>query len=147
MNAPKVGFISFLVCVACVACNVVEPEVGPQQDAAPTCSAATTVAASPYGGAPATTEAGACVTRDPRCAADAGYEQDDCDTCADTYCCTERFQCYDNPSCFQADQTLDDCVDGPDAGSCWSDFTSATPLAKIITNCERVSCVTVCGVP
>jgi hypothetical protein len=132
------------------ACNAVEPEVGPRvQDAGASCGKGAVATTDPYSGATTTSggDAGACVKLDPRCVADAGYEKDECDHCADTSCCNVRFDCYDNPGCFEADQTLDECVDGPDAGGCWSDFESATPLAKIVANCLRASCASQCDVP
>ena len=131
------------------ACSAVEPEVGSRiQDAGSSCGKGTVTTADPYSGATTSSgDAGACVKLDPRCVADAGYEKDECDHCADTSCCNVRFECYDNPGCFEADEALDDCNAGPDAGSCWSDFENATPLAKIVTNCLSASCAAACGAP
>jgi hypothetical protein len=130
------------------ACSAIEPNVGPRQVATTSCGNGTVAVTDPYSGASTSGgDAGACVKLDPRCVADAGYEKNECDRCADTSCCNVRFECYDNPGCFEADQALDDCNAGPDAGSCWSDFANATPLAKIVADCERTSCATMCGIP
>ncbi|MGH7281643.1 MAG: hypothetical protein ACRELY_08990 [Polyangiaceae bacterium] len=139
-------------------CGALSPKVGAEQDAS-TCGASSSTS-SPYGGSSTTGDAGSCggAARDPRCAEDAGYEDGDCDRCEDTYCCSPRFQCYDDPACFNADENLDQCNDdaeSSDAGdeesaraACWDAFTSTPgPLAKNLHDCEAQYCKDVCEVP
>lgn len=142
-------------------CSALSPKVGPEQDAS-TCGASSS-STSPYGGYPSSSssgDAGSCgpSARDPRCIADAGYEQSDCDHCQDIYCCSQRFQCYDDPACFNADEDLDKCVESAassDAGdvdaaraSCWTAFVEQPgPLGTNIRACEAQYCKDVCEVP
>ena len=141
-------------------CSAISPKVGPEQDASTGCASSSS--SSPYGGYPSSTaagDAGACApVQDPRCAADAGYEEGDCDRCEDTSCCAQRFTCYDDPACFNADEDLDTCVEdakASDAGdedaaraACWSTFTDLPgPLAKNLRDCEAQHCKDVYEVP
>jgi hypothetical protein len=138
-------------------CDALDPNVGPVQDAAPACGTTTDVS-STYGATTPAKDAGACTKPDPRCAADSGYEDGPCDHCEDIYCCTARFECYDDPGCFIADEARDNCsaavaADAGDgdasakANACWNAFVASGPIEKTRYACLQSNCQATCGTP
>jgi hypothetical protein len=97
-------------------------------------------------------ELGAGGTSDPRCLPQGGYADDACDTCENSFCCEERFDCYDDRSCGTAADVLDGCIDRAqsDTGAtarCWSAFAANGPHAQARFSCARAHCAAACEVP
>lgn len=148
------------VALGIFACSAFEPETGPLRDsgtAAPTAtdpgdnSPSTSGGGYDYGDAAPLVEGGP----DPRCAADGGIADNDCDRCENAGCCATRFDCYDDMGCASANMTFDACIASLDAGlqypptaaMCWNAFSSSSAIATARVACQRAKCQTVCDVP
>jgi hypothetical protein len=136
--------LAALVTPGFASCAFVEPEVGKFRGS---CKGASGEYARPDGyttGQP-----------DPRCVPD--QDDDECEVCEDTHCCSTRFGCYDHDACACADEEFDECLEhiadpsteeGVAATAhCWEEFSGSGPLAKARVDCQREFCKEACGVP
>jgi hypothetical protein len=132
-------------------CSAFEPEVGArQQSSATTAPGATDVGG--YGPTPDGGDGG-----DPRCLADGGSQAGACDVCENANCCTTRFGCYDDKSCYAAKTAFDPCIAAavdvygqPDpvaVKKCWDTFAASGAPAAARVECQRAKCKTICSVP